>query len=328
MRDVTIIIVAWHGRKWLGECLDTLARASSRRVRLVMVDNAGDNGLDELPLGEFDHLILRAPRAMGFAEANNFALREVSRDAEAVCFLNQDTRSGQGWLDACLHCLAERPQVGAVSPLVRTYDWDAWDPAFEDCARRGTAFPFDDVAAAQRMAWCETPVVTAAAAVMRMSALRKVGPFDPIFGSYYEDYDLCQRLRASGFTVGICGGASVAHYSCSTTQSLAAQQARMRWIVRNRVIYKLRAAGSRRLGIALRCFGWDLLYNIGRSIWRTPSSQPLGVVLGAHADLLPVLGRIVSSRRDARAWRDYLDEIGWNRAAGHDLPLSAACEAA
>ena len=182
-----VVVVDYHGKRWLPDCLVTLRDATGDDCRIVFVDNGGNGDIARLGLDEESAVVLTAPRRMGFAEANNFALQQVGLEAGAVCFLNQDTLSEPGWLAACLECLENNPNVGAVSPLLRNYDNTGWDPGFFDCARESAQLLelLNNQSGADD--FCEVPRVTAAAMIVRSDVLRQVGPFDPIYVSYYED---------------------------------------------------------------------------------------------------------------------------------------------
>lgn len=321
---VSVIIVAFRGDEWLPGCLETLRTAARTPMRLILVDNGGTSSMEGLPLAEFDHLVVPTPGPLGFAEANNLGLQHVDFDTEAVCFLNQDTLSGDGWLEACLECLRVRPGLGAVTPLIATYDRQGWDQAFWECARRSEQFCQHFDTDGDLEAFYETPVITAAAMVVRTEGLLKAGPFDPIYGSYYEDYDLCHRIREAGYRVGVCTRGRVAHYSGSATNTDDRRSVRMRQIIRNRCIYRLRQSGSSRLRAALRYLLREFTYGLGRSLIRTPSSQPLGVYLGAHGDLFPLLGRLLSWNRDVREWNRYLVGLNWPPLPSTDFPHTTA----
>jgi N-acetylglucosaminyl-diphospho-decaprenol L-rhamnosyltransferase len=320
--NIDVIVVGYQGKRWLPECITTL-RDAGHPLRLVLVDNGGGNDIDQLPVSALPHIVLQTPRPLGFAEANNFALQHGGPWGEAVCFLNQDTRSQPGWLDACRQCLHDDVHRGAVTPLLRTYDLSGWDPGFWDCAKQSLEFcqTVDDGGAMEP--YYEVPVATAAALVVRTAALRKSGPFDPIFGSYYEDYDLCRRIRAAGYTIGICTQATVAHYSGSSTVTQQARRKRMRQIIRNRAIHRIRQADSGRARAVVEEFLLRFPRNLLRGIAHTPSSQPPSVQLAAHWDLLRVAGRLASREEDVRVWEQYLAQIQWSELwvdEKNDLP--------
>ena len=309
--SVSVILVAYHGDRWLPDCLGTLPVASRRRLHLVLVDNAGNETIGQLDLSAFDAEIVQTPRPMGFAEANNYALVHAGHLEDAVLFLNQDTISPPGWIDGCLDALAADARLAAVSPCVRTYDADGWDPAYAACLPDGMApeVAFDAAAGGETV---RVPAVPAPALLMRTDVLRRTGPFDPIFGSYYEDYDLCRRVRALGRTVGFARAAAVRHFSGSATSDEAKRRRRERQILRNRAILDVREArGSRAAALARHAGG--VPRRLARALFSTASAQRPASVLGAQADLLRVAPRLLSARRDAAAWQAYLDGIGWRQ---------------
>lgn len=321
--SVTVIIVAYRGERWLSACLKSL-RTASDNIKLVLVDNGDGNGIDRLSLDEFDCVLLKPAHVMGFAEANNFALTSCPPRTSAVCFLNQDTISEPGWLARCVEVLERQLEIGAVSPLMRTYDGNGWDEAFVSCAKvnAGAVTMMGVGAAAGWPAlFYKTRSVTGAAMVVRSDVLRRTGPFDPIFGSYYEDFDLCMRVRNAGYLVGICGAGTVRHFGGSSTTTPKAVRRRMGQIIRNQAILSFREAGQQRWRTALSYLCSSAPRNLIRGLLRTGSSQPILVQLRAYGELLRLTPRLISCWRDERAWREYLETIGW---AGAELcePMS------
>src|SRR6185437_8884644 len=65
-------------------------------------------------------------------------------------------------------------------------------------------------------------------AFYRAAALRRVGPFDPTFHSYYEDVDLAFRLRWAGYGCVFAPGCRILHeVSASYGHARPALQRRM-----------------------------------------------------------------------------------------------------
>ncbi len=296
---VTVIVVAFNGDRWMPECVKAQQQASACAVHLVIVDNVGNTLLGDLDYGQNQVTHLSCPRPMGFADANNLALAHDPSGASYVCFLNQDTRAYTAWLDACTACLDAHPQTAAVTPLIRTYDNDAWDPSFLDCAQKNDHL-YERIQRDQPITGqlFHVPYIPAAGMLVRRSVLQQVGSFDPVYGSYYEDYDLCARIRQAGHQVGICGDAAICHFSGSATDTPQRHRKRMRQIIRNRLIYNVRHSGKSRLRVLLGYWTVQFPRNLARGILRTPSSQPPIVTLAAAGDLLRLTPRLVSRHRD------------------------------
>ena len=305
----SVILVAYHGDCWLPTCLDTLVGASTDTLHLILVDNAGNTILDDLDLSAFDAEVLSTPRPMGFAEANNFALMETSRLANTVLFLNQDTKSPPGWIDRCTRVLRDESALGTVSPCIRTYEDDGWDPSFLTCLSEDQEANLKaDSVESEFLSVQNAP---APALLVRTDVLMEAGPFDPVYGSYYEDYDLCRRIREEGYKIGFCRDARVRHFSGGSTTTEEQERHRMRQVIRNRVLYELRKGDGSRWRAALSRFLIDFPHRLARGLIGTPSSQPPYVTLQAYGDLLRLGQRVFSSSYDEAEWKGYLADLGW-----------------
>ena len=311
-----VIVVAYKSDPWLQGCVWSLHEVTLNTTRMMLVDNGGNTYLwSLLRVTPPRIVILSTQHPMAFAEANNFALVNGGLDGEFVCFLNQDTISREDWLSACLAVMKNDQQIGAVIPLIENYDGTAWDEAFLTCSRaapelydrvsQGVNAHFDDLPS-----FIEVPEITAAAMVVRTEALLKAGPFDPIYGSYYEDYDLCRRISSVGYKVGICTRGRVGHFGGSATTDRRAALRRARWIARNRVIYAARWKWKSRIGGFLRYITWEMPRNAARAALGR-SSISFRAFLRAHLDLVSILPRLLWAHRDKLAWSCYLRDIGW-----------------
>lgn len=324
-----IVLVAYHSDPWIEPCLDSLREACRGDWRVILVDNGGNTRL--APYAAWPNVtLLQTPRSLGFAEANNFALVQGDIRGEAVCFLNQDTVSGPGWLDACVALMKRQPDIGAVMPLITDYGGTAWDEAFRTCARasrelsarleQGVTAELSDLPP-----FVPVPEITAAAMVVRTAALAQAGPFDPIYGSYYEDYDLCRRIAAAGYAVGICTRGRIGHYGGSVTTDRAAYLRRARWITRNRVIYAARWQWKNRPWGLLRYLLMTMPRNGLRSLLGR-SQIPFRAFLAGHGDLAKVGHRLCSATADRAAWQRYLQRLEWDKVVrgNNESPCCAA----
>jgi len=303
----SVILIAYYSDPWIKNCLDTLSHASGNNQHLVLVNNAGNSRLNELTLDQYYPEMLETPRPLGFAEANNFALIHSRGLGEYIVFLNQDTKSPAGWLDTCISLLNNNPQIGAVSPFIRNYDDTGWDPSFLHCLTEDQKINLESVNEV-----IYTQNAPAPALIVRKEVLAKTGPFDPVFGSYYEDYDLCRRIRQAGYRIGFAPSARIQHYSGSATNNRRKELKRMQQIIRNRTLYELRESEENRFLKTMKVFLRDFPYRLGRSLLGTPSSQPPIVVIRAYWQLAGMWKRLASKAADEKLFADYIREIQWN----------------
>ena len=147
----------------------------------------------------------------GFGENHNRAFEDVS--APFFCVLNPDLRMPADPFPALLEAFDD-PRVALAAPA-------ALDPAgsLQDNARR-LPRPLDvlrrfwspggppDYPAARTT---EVEVVAGFFMLFRSAAFRSLGGFDQRYFLYYEDFDLCCRLRAAGGAIAWVPQARVVH---------------------------------------------------------------------------------------------------------------------
>lgn len=307
---IEAIVVAFFGDEWLPSCIEFMqGKKRDAEARIVIVDNHGNQSVHSLSDGHgIVSLDLNGP--MGFAEANNRALVALGFRSPLVCFLNQDTRSNPGWLSRAVELFARHPDLGAITPVITTYDRTGWDPNFADCARASPRLLQDFTRPQNLLELYDVPVVTAAAMIARTEVLIKVGGFDPLYHSYYEDYDLCHRIRDAGYRVCVWTGATVAHFDGSSTQTQEAELRRQRLVTRNRLIYRVRTSRNGRVLQVVRELFKELPRQLVRSLIN-PRGKPLFTVLGGHLDALWCLRRLLSERYDQQLRDRYFRSLGW-----------------
>jgi GT2 family glycosyltransferase len=296
------IIIAYNGDAWIPKCLDSYELAQATLPEVLLVDNHFNTIIPNLKTQGLKLSILKTDKPLGFAEANNFALSKASIEQEFIVFLNQDTISKDGWVDKCIDYLKNNPSVGAVSPYIRTYDDRAWDPSFLDCLPSKKVIDRKNI---------KVSFIPAPGMVIRNSVLQQTGPFDPIYGSYYEDYDLCYRISKAGYELAFCGSAEILHYSGSATDTPEKESKRRRVTLRNRAIFRIRTQEVPRLISFLKIMFWEFPQRMLRGILKTPSSQRPNEVLGSWLDLWSISWRLLNKNRDAKLWNVYLEKIGW-----------------
>lgn len=156
--------------------------------------------------------VIANPLPRGFAANHNAAFRHAG--AEYFCVLNPDIRLTQDPFPALLAALAD-PTIGVAGPLILNPSGK-----IEDSARRfPTAFTILKKALLRRGA-LEHEIVTAPLfpdwiagmfMVFRTAVFEAVGGFDEQYLLYYEDVDLCLRLRHAGHEVVLLPQVSAIH---------------------------------------------------------------------------------------------------------------------
>lgn len=305
---ISVIIVAFYGDQWLRPCLEFSRAETDDSLQILIGDNYGNSNVSSL----CDNTRIKAyklPGPLRFAEANNLLLLKTCFSSDYVCFLNQDTKSPPSWIRNASDFMNHHPKIGAITPLISNYTCDSWDPDFR--SNFADMPNFGSVESCNLPIFIEVPRITAAAMVVRTSLLLEVGGFDPIFGSYYEDYDLCRRIRAAGYKVGIWSGAMVPHFSGSATLTDAQDRQRQRLIVRNKIIHRLRESKRMRFFQLISEIFSDLPRQLVRALLKRPAAKDVFILLGGYWDALQIGRRLILSDYDQKLAKNYFEQIGW-----------------
>jgi len=237
--DLVTVTVSYNTRELLGECLDTLLAGlehSGLSAEVWVVDNGSTDGSADMVRQRFPgvHLIAHDEN-LGFAAANNLALRQVDLVGEAaprhILFLNPDTRVVGDALGVLVRFLDSTPRAGVAGARL-VYD----DGAFQHSA---FAFPgliqiFLDFFPLYRLldsrlngryprSLYEAGLPFAvdhplgAAFLVRREAWLQVGGFDERFFMYCEEIDLCRRIKGAGWEVYCVPQAEIVHLAGQST---------------------------------------------------------------------------------------------------------------
>ena len=209
---VTLSVVS-HGQIGLvNQLLQDLAADVAPGLRVILTRNIAE-AEPIVPPGWRHHLVVidnRSPR--GFGANHNAAFRRSA--TEVFCVVNPDIRLRGDPLPPLLAAL-EQPGLALVGPRVCGPDGRVEDSArkFPTLGRllfkalagaAGPDYPLD-------RGVIEVDWVAGMFMAIRREAFAAVDGFDERFFLYYEDVDLCRRLRSKGYAVAFNPATVVVH---------------------------------------------------------------------------------------------------------------------
>lgn len=224
--DVSIIIVNFNGKSFLGPCLLSLQQQSfSHGVEIIVVDNASTDGSVEfLSKNHPEVTVIPQTTNGGFGQANNKA--SAVAKGEYLVFLNSDTQVEPDWLLELVSAARANPKIAAVTPRVYLFSSKVNSAKVQNAGilifkqgyvrDRGilTRNGADDYE--EDSVFFEQPTIVPACCGVSMlvtrSAFKEVGGFDPDYFMYYEDVDLSLRLRLNGYHCAYAPKAIVWHH--------------------------------------------------------------------------------------------------------------------
>ena len=189
-RRVSVVVVTHHSGEVIRQCLAPLGKAA----KIVVVDNAsGDDTLEIVAQAAPPAEILRNRIGAGYGNGASQGLAEVQ--TEFALLANPDAVVSDAALARLVEAADAYPDGGLFGPTVVDRNGKvelSHDVGLFDRRRYGGR----DTETAPDGPCC-SEFLSGAVTLLRMSAYREVGPFDPRLFLYYEDDDFCMRLRAA-----------------------------------------------------------------------------------------------------------------------------------
>ena len=227
--DVSVVIVNYNAGVELTRALESIAGdLGARPWEAVIVDNASSDD-SSAAVARFapQARVLRNEQNLGFARGVNQGLAATS--APVVLIINPDCCLVAGAFASLLHELVRSPTHAIVGPRILNPDGSAQGSARGDPDMLTGLFGRTTVArrllpnlAASRRnvvvdsGGSEGPSLTVdwlsgACILARRDVLVQVKGFDERYFLYWEDADLCRRVRALGYKVRYVPGATAIH---------------------------------------------------------------------------------------------------------------------
>jgi GT2 family glycosyltransferase len=218
--DVSIIIPAYGKFKLSYKCIASIQAAlPEASFEVILVDDASPDETLLAPLVFGGTVrVLRHPSNQGFVAACNLGAQAAQ--GRHLLFLNNDTLVQPGWLDALLGTFRSVPKLGVVGAKLLNADGSLQESG-------GLIWRLGDGANLGRGAHADEPrfnylrdvdYVSGAVLMLPRELFQQLGGFDPEFApGYYEDTDLCFRVRQAGYRVMVQPTAAVVHLEGQTS---------------------------------------------------------------------------------------------------------------
>lgn len=203
-RRVGAVVVTHHSAAVIEACLQSILPAA----QILVIDNASrDDTTQRVARTAANARITRNSTGVGYGNAASQGLATI--ETEFALLINPDAIVEP---DAIAHLVAAAdayPDGALFGPTILNPD--------------GSIEPNHDVKLFDRRIYaphgaaghpsgpCCAEFLSGAVHLLRMSAYREIGPFDPNFFLYYEDDDYCMRLRNAGFNLIMVPDAVVSH---------------------------------------------------------------------------------------------------------------------
>ena len=214
--NIAVVIVTWNGGQHVSACLKSLTAQTLPPQSIVVVDNSSTDQTLRIIASSQAQLekigvrlvITRNDHNRGFTCAANQGMQYVMSQPtkpDIVVLLNQDTTVRPTCLEALRQVFLHHTNLGALGckifyPGSTTLQHAGGKLTWPRLV--GEHYGHHQSDAPEFNLEKEVDFVTGAAMALRATALQQVGLFNEMFSpGYYEDVDLCLRLKAHGWRI-------------------------------------------------------------------------------------------------------------------------------
>lgn len=201
--QTAVVILNYNGEKVLKQCVDSVLSNTNVDFHLYVVDNgSSDNSIMIAENLQPILYLVRNDTNLGFSSAYDRIFRKL--DYKYIMILNNDTVVDSGWLKPLMEHMEKAVRTAACTSRVLLME----DPTIIDHA--GGVYSLIG-SGLEPGKWERDPgsgglpvqvgFGSGCSLLVRREAYLDVGGFDPWYGFYHEDVDLCWKFRMFGYSV-------------------------------------------------------------------------------------------------------------------------------
>ncbi|MEQ8667328.1 MAG: glycosyltransferase family 2 protein [Rhodospirillales bacterium] len=203
-RRVTVACVTHNSAAVIGDMLASIPPD----IPVIICDNLSDDGTPDIVARDRPSAtLIRRDVNDGYGRGMNRALAVV--DTPYAFLMGPDTTLADGAIERLAGTAERFPGAGLVGPEIRNPDGSV-ELSHDVELERRAALGRRDGEPAPAGPLC-ADFLSGAGWLVRMDALRAIGGFDPAIFLYYEDDDVCRRMRRTGYSLVLDPAAVITH---------------------------------------------------------------------------------------------------------------------
>ncbi|UVS81763.1 glycosyltransferase family 2 protein [Actinokineospora sp. UTMC 2448] len=270
---LAVVTVTYSPGPTLPRFLETLTKATTRPVHVVLADNGSTDGAPEAAAAEWDNVeLVRTGGNLGYGGGANRGVAALPDEYGWIVVCNPDLEWRPGSLDELLAAAKRWPRGGSFGPLITGQSGEVYPSAREvpslgrgiGHGLLGMVWPsnpwtreYKQLGRAPRER--EAGWLSGSCLLLRRTAWDSVDGFDSRYFMYFEDVDLGERLSRAGWQNVYVPSAEVMHIQGVSTAKASARmlaahhESAYRFIAdRHRGPLWAPVRGAVRAGLALR----------------------------------------------------------------------------
>ncbi|MGN0399857.1 MAG: glycosyltransferase family 2 protein [Blautia sp.] len=220
MKEISVIIPNFNGKKYLKACLDSLLDQDYPSFEIILVDNGSSDGSVMWTKENYPQVrLIELKENTGFCGGVNAGI--YASQAEYVLLLNNDTIVLPGFVRALAETIKSSSRIfSCQAKMLQIQDSSKIDDAGNYYCALGWAFA-DGKGKPEKHYGRKKEIFAscAGAAIYRKKVLEEIGSFDEEHFAYLEDVDISYRAKLYGYKNIFCPDAKVLHVGSGTSGS-------------------------------------------------------------------------------------------------------------
>ena len=222
---LSIIVVNFETPDYTLECVRSIYHNKPHcAFEVIVIDNGSkDQSLEHLRKELPQAVCIETGANLGFSRANNLGINNAQ--GNFILLLNSDTKILDNSLDKMLEYLIANPHVGAVGPRQLhgngklQLSWGNFPTFISEAFRKVLHYRLSindlkirDYLEEKYAGSTDVDWVSGSCLLARKDALQQAGLLDGRFFMYFEDIDLCRRMKDAGWRVHYNSDITIVHY--------------------------------------------------------------------------------------------------------------------
>ena len=195
IQDLTVIITSFHSREKIFSCINSVGL----NTKIIIIENSNDETLKKEIHSKYQNVeCILSKENLGYGAGNNLGLSKVKTNYALI--INPDVCLKQDALKNFFITINDLEDFGIIAPVSQNEKYDNFDVKHDKKIK-------------------EVDYVKGFAMFLNMKNLNKINFFDDNFFLYFEEIDLCKRLKNINSKIFIDPTIEVSHIGGSSHNS-------------------------------------------------------------------------------------------------------------
>ena len=191
-QDITVVIASFYSSEKMFRCIESI----DHNIKIIIIENSNDYILKDQIISKFNNVeVILSEQNLGYGCANNLGLSKVKTNYALI--INPDVVLKEGAIKNFFLTIKKIPNFGIIAPVSKNEKYQNFNLGLDNELK-------------------EVENVKGFAMFFNMNNFKDLEFFDSNFFLYFEEIDLCKRLRSKNIKIYIDPSIKVDHLGGSS----------------------------------------------------------------------------------------------------------------